>query len=97
MFCCGLMKDPTPLVEHCYEMYIEKELYDLRAAEIDEEVERQLEAQGKNLYDMSLFDSLYNESNVKLPGHARQNRYINDYNHGWLLGHNTSVHTQSML
>ena len=77
MFCSGLMKDPTPLVEHCYEMYIEKEVKEVRTGKSDEEEERELTAQGKSPYDRSLFDSLYNESTVKLPGSAQHNRYIN--------------------
>ena len=81
MFCCGLMKDPTPLVEHCYEMYIEKEVNVMRTDEYDDEAERELEVQAKDPDDMSLFTSLYNESHVELPGGAHHNRYINKYNH----------------
>ena len=40
---------------------------------------KQLKAQGKYPGDMSLFDSLYNESTVKLSGHPRKNRHINIY------------------
>ena len=80
MFCCGLMEDPTPLVEHCYEMFIEIERNELGAGEIDIEGERQLEAQGKNPGDTSLFKSLYSESKVTLPGHPLHNKYINRYN-----------------
>ena len=94
MFCCGLMEDPTPLVDHCCEMFIERRVNLLRTDYIDEEAERRLKAQGKDPLDMSLFDSLYNESSVKLPGHARHYRYINKYNHKY-NHHMTPVYTPS--
>ena len=93
MVCCGLMKNPVPLVEHCYEMYIEYEVKEMKTDDVDE-AERQLTAQGKSPHGTSLFDSLYNESTVKLPGSAQHNRYINYYNHN----HNhdtTKVYTPS--
>ena len=81
MFCSGLMKDPRPLVEHVYQMYIERQLNVTRTGEKDEEAERQLEAQGKSDRDSSLFRSLYTESTVPIPGQPLHNKYINIYNH----------------
>ena len=82
MFMSGLMKDPTLLVAHCYEMYTAAELNRMRADSIGhEEVERQLKAEGKNKFDINLFDPLYRESRVQLPGRPLHNTYINYYNH----------------
>ena len=76
------MDDPIPLLAHCYEMYIEKELNMSRiSTEGDEEAERQLKDEGKDEHDMSLFDSLYRESRVPLPDRPLHNKYINFYNH----------------
>ena len=75
------MEDPLPLVEHCYEMYIEMRQNLNRTGEEDEEAGRQLEAQGKSDTDISLFKSLYTESTVPLPGRRKHNKYINLYIH----------------
>ena len=84
MFCSGIMKDPTPLVEHCYEIYIENEVKVTRTGEVDE-AEREFKARRKNPHDMwdvmSLFYSLYKESTVKLPSSAQHNKYINYFDH----------------
>ena len=89
----GLMEDPTILVAHCYEMYIE---HIMRPdTEDDEEAERQLRAEGKNEHDRSLFDSLYRESTTQLPGRPLHNNYIN-CNNPVLYEHDTTpVYTPS--
>ena len=79
MFMSGLMEDPMPLVAHCYEMYTEYSM--MRTEDYDKEAERQLKDEGKDQYDMSLFDSLYKESRVPLPGRPLHNNYINYYSH----------------
>ena len=78
----GLMDNPIPLLAHCYEIYIKNYLDGMRTGTYgDEEAERQLKEEGKNSGDMSLFDSLYRESTVQLPGRPLRNQYINQYNH----------------
>ena len=74
------MQDPRPLIQHVYEMYIERRQNLSRTGETDEEAQRQLEAQGKDDKDISLFRSIYTESVDPLP-HPYHNEYINYYNH----------------
>ena len=81
MFCTGLLQDPRPLVEHCYQMHIEMRLKPITTCETLKEARRQLEAQGKSETDLSLFDDLYRESTVPLPGHHYHNQYLNFYKH----------------
>ena len=83
-FCCGLMKDPRPLVDHVYQMYVQMHLRRMRGTEETDEDEAgiQLEAQGKNKFDVSLFHSLHAESVIKLPDHPLHNKHINCYDQG---------------
>ena len=82
MFMSGLMEDPTLLVTHCYEMYIEREVNRFATGTYTDEIaNRQLEAEGKSTVNMRLFDSLYKESRVQLLGRPLRNQYINYYNH----------------
>ena len=74
MFTCGLMKDPTPLVEHVYENYIELVCNAISPGFI--ETESRLLAQGKDMGDTSLFNLLYSESRVPLIGHALHNQFV---------------------
>ena len=68
LFVVGLMKDPRPLVQHVYEMWVEDYLYAMRTiGHIP-------------LIDFGLFKSLHAESTVPLP-HPLHNQYINYYNH----------------
>ena len=70
IFTVGLMKDPRPLVDHIYEMWIEDYLNNMRTNR----------GYAPSI-DMHLFKSLYTESTA-LPGDALHNKYINYYNHG---------------
>ena len=72
-FTCGLMKDPTLLVNHVYEVYL-KYVYDCFSPEDNTEIIRQLHAQGKNIID--LFYSMYTESRVPLHGFPGYNQDI---------------------
>ena len=72
-FTCGLMKDPTPLVNHAYEMYMEY-VYDSFNPDCESEIVRQLHAQGKDIID--LFCSMYRESRISLRGLPGYNQYI---------------------
>ena len=95
MFMSGLIDDPTQLVEHCYEMYIERKVNMYQTGTYTDKIaERKLKAEGKNKNDMSLFDSLYKESRVQLPGRPLHNQYINYYNHLY-AEHTTPVYKPS--
>ena len=48
-FACGLLKNPIPLVEFIYEMYIERQLDEARTGQWDKEAARELSAQGRIL------------------------------------------------
>ena len=67
-FVCGLMPDPRPLVDHVYTAFSEHEL-------------GKLEASYTPYIVTSLFESLYQESAVPLPGSAFHNQHINYYSH----------------
>ena len=95
VFSAGLMQDPRPLIQHMYEMYIERRQNVNRTGETDEQAERQLEAQGKRYTDVSLFESLYTESVIPLPGHPYHNEYINIYTHSVTPRDTTPITTPS--
>ena len=63
-FCAGLMSDSTPLVEHMSELCIEGTLQVMRFCEYLTTHE-------------NLFESLYTESKMQLPGNALHNPLIN--------------------
>ena len=66
MFTVGLMKDPTPLVDHVYALEIEEYM----------KVRRKGAEPG---VDCEMFYSFYKESMFPLPGHPLHNKYINFY------------------
>ena len=49
IFTCGLMIDPRPLIEHAYEMWIEKWLNMMRFDQVDHQAEGRMEAEGKDI------------------------------------------------
>ena len=68
LFTVGLLPDPQPLVDHVYEMWIQKELERMKeTAKYAPEV------------DIDLFRSLYTESTVELRGVWNHNQHINHY------------------
>ena len=71
LFVVGLMKDPRPLVQHAYEMYVEYYLNEMRT-------------KYPPLIDADLFKSLHTESTVRLFDDLLHNKYINYYNHMWI-------------
>ena len=89
IFLCGLMSDPTPLVQHVYEMCVQ-------------EKQRKM-AEGENpsirWEERHLFQSLYNESGTPLPGRPLHNAYINYYSHEYYEGEldTSPVYTPSQL
>ena len=71
LFAVGLMSDPTPLVDHVYQMMINDKLEQMRNEKY----------YYSSLYDNGLLKSLYTESQVQLPGHPLHNQHINYYDH----------------
>ena len=62
------MKDPRPLVEYIYEIWVEYYLNNMRT-------------DVPPLIDAELFTSIYTESTVQLPDHPLHNKYLNHYDH----------------
>ena len=81
VFTCGQMKDPRPLIEHAYEMWIERWLNMMRLNQVNHEAEGQLEAEGKDTESLKLFNSLRAESAVSLDWNPYHNEYLNRYDH----------------
>lgn len=74
-FTCGLMSDPSPLVDHLYGVCVEKNLHQMRT-------EFSLYTTGIGHYVSNiLFPLLYEESAVALPGNAFHNLHINYNDH----------------
>ena len=72
------MKDPTPLVDHIYETFVEIVCHGLSPCGFlrsDETLNRLL-AQGKDINSTNLFNTLYTESRVPLFGHALYNQFV---------------------
>ena len=67
LFVCGLMSDPTPLVDQVYQMWINGHLEAIKNGEL--------------YHNTYLLQELYAESNVQLPGSSFHNNNINYYNH----------------
>ena len=80
-FTCGQMEDPRPLVDHVYQIWIQRELKWMRSSYWFEEGRKQLRDEGTDVEDPSLFQALYVESAVPLPEHPYQNIFHNYYNH----------------
>ena len=77
-FTCGLMNDPTPLVNHVYEAYVElaSKLFSFSDVPRNLETALRVKAQGKNFDDTSLLNELYTESRVSLFGHPQYNQFV---------------------
>ena len=71
LFAVGLMSNPTSLVDHVYQLYIESKLEHMKN---DMYYHR-------SLVDRDLLKSLYTESKVQLTGNALHNQHINCYDH----------------
>ena len=81
-FTVGLMADPTPLVDHVYQAYIKRIPEFLRRSTfrpVYTDEEERLQSLGKSIYGMRIFQSLYRESAIKLPGSAFHNQHLNFY------------------
>ena len=93
-FTCGLMKDPTPLVNHIYETYVDMLCNEISLGSLQRNIEtrRRLRAQGKDIGDANLLDVLYTESRVPLSGYAQHNQFICIYEN-----HKGEIDTPSKL
>ena len=78
----GLIADPTPLIDHVYELWIERHLKLTRYGQAEYDNEEKLRRLGKNVQHVRFFQSLYKESTIELPGTAYHNQYINCYFEG---------------
>ena len=83
-FTCGRMSDPTPLVRHVYQTYIEVTLGWMRRGVLTD-------------IDASLFESLYRECAGRLPGTLLHNPYINYYDHDSHPRDTPPIYTPSKL
>ena len=77
----GLSKDPRPIVKCVHELYNEMYVGDLRFGNMDKELMKKLQDQGKKPDDPFLFISLYGESTLELPGSWNHNEHCNMFNH----------------
>ena len=85
------MSDPTPLVDHVYQLWIDVHLEKMRNDEYDGYGEY------KYYYNTGLLKELYAESKVQLPGCALHNKHINYYNHKKGSRDTTQVYTPSKM
>ena len=78
VFTCGLMEDPTHLVDHVYENFIEMLCNVISTGDLqsNDETRSRLLAQGKDIDSTNLFHILYTESRVPLFGHADYNQFV---------------------
>ena len=63
------MKDPRPLVDHVYQMFVDARLNNM------------IGTSGLVVINKDLFQAIFRESRVQLPGHPLHNKHINYYNH----------------
>ena len=71
------MSDPSPLVNHVYQLWNERLQAILRTQEPDTSSKEKLKRSGRDINKLSLLSSLYTESTVPLPGTSLQNQYVN--------------------
>ena len=91
LFACGLMSDPTPLVDHVYQKWIDNYLEEIRCDEYNEQDVY------KHDNDTDLLKALYAESKVQLPGSPLHNNNINYHDHTENRRDKTHVYTPSKL
>ena len=83
LFTVGLMSDPSPLLNHVYELWNERLSQILRGEEPDTKAKESLKRSGRDINKLSLLSSLYTESAAPLPGTSLQNQHVNIH-HGVL-------------
>ena len=83
VFTCGLMKDPSSLIDYVYNMFNEFNLQYIRDwnKPLHEQTEKRLNVLGKTTINLDFFQLLYSESKVSLPGAPLQNKYCNWFQH----------------
>ena len=94
LFACGLMSDPTPLVDHVYQKWINAYLEGIPKGEYDRYDEY---GEYRYEYDTDLLEALYAESNVQLPGSALHNNNINYYKDRKISSYTQHVYTPSKM
>ena len=72
LFAVGLMSDPTPLVDHVYQILINDELEEISN-------NKHYSSLTYDLASSDVLKSLYGESQAQLSGHPLHNKYINYY------------------
>ena len=79
LFTVGLLPDPTPLVDHVYNLYYDRTVQISRTGQVDDDKEEKLKRLGKDLNVSDLLKAIYKESTIKLSGTALHNQHINYY------------------
>ena len=80
MFTVGLMADPRPVVNHVHQIFHDLVTNMSLTGKHDRNLEDKLERMGKNFTNINeLFEALYKESAVELPGTALHNQHVNFY------------------
>ena len=74
-----MMTDPTPLVGYVYEVYTKRYQDWMRTGMWDRDQDGLLLPYRKDIDDVELFNSIYSESLVPLPGSPYHNQYVNIY------------------
>ena len=75
------MADPTPLVRHVYGVFTKRYQDWMRTGLWDRDQDGLLLPYRKDINDVELFNSIYSESTVPLPGSPYHNPYVNIYFH----------------
>ena len=79
LFTTGLMTDPTPLVNHVYQLYYDRMTKMSLAGRYDSDIADKLKREGKYINNIKVYETLYKESTIQLPGTALHNQHINFY------------------
>ena len=79
LFTVGPMADPTLLVNHVYQLYYNRMTIMSLTGRHDSDVEEKLKKEGKNVNNIEVYETLYKESAIQLPGTALHNQHINFY------------------
>ena len=79
VFTCGLMKDPTRLIDYIYNMFNEFNFEYIKYwnKQLHELTDKKLNLLEKTTINFDFFQSLYSESKIALLGSPLQNKYCN--------------------
>ena len=79
MFTVGLKADPTPLVNYVYQVCYDRMIKMWLTGKHDSDIEDKLKREGKSINNFEVYEILYKESGIELPGTALHNQHINFY------------------